>query len=125
MFKYERDDTAFKTVGVLRQSPFLALVLLAQPIIGLVLFIVRIILRSSPISGGFGLISVLSGHTAKEGNLLRGAGLSGEVVERIELNFDHGGEAWGDGERLRFQLREARNPMHHERKRLMRGTRYY
>jgi hypothetical protein len=26
---------------------------------------------------------------------------------------------------LRFQLREARNPMHHERKRLMRGTRYY
>ncbi|CAJ0550868.1 Ff.00g107980.m01.CDS01 [Fusarium sp. VM40] len=125
MFKYERDDTAFKTVGVLRQSPLLALVLLAQPIIGLVLFIIRIILRSSPISGGFGLISVLSGHTAKEGSLLRGAGLSGEVAERIELNFNQDGEAWEGGERLRFQLREARNSRHHERMRLMRGIRYY
>lgn len=125
MFKYERDDTAFKTVGVLRQSPLLALVLLAQPIIGLVLFIIRIILRSSPISGGFGLISVLSGHTAREKDLLRGAGLSGEVAERIEVNFNQGGEAWEGGERLRFQLREARNSTHHERMRLMRGIRYY
>jgi hypothetical protein len=125
MFKYGRDDTAFKTVGVLKQSPLLALVLLAQPIIGLVLFIIRIILHSSPISGGFGLISVLSGHTPKEGDLLRGAGLSGELAERIELNFNHDGEAWEGGERLRFQLREARNSMHHERKRLMRGIRYY
>lgn len=125
MFKYERDDTAFKTVGVLKQSPLLALVLLAQPIIGLVLFIIRIILRSSPISGGFGLISVLSGHTAKEKDLLRGAGLSGEVAERIEVNFNQGGEAWEGGERLRFQLREARDSTHHERMRLMRGIRYY
>ncbi|KAM0192363.1 hypothetical protein ACHAPA_005918 [Fusarium lateritium] len=125
MFKYERDDTAFKTVGVLKQSPLLALVLLAQPIIGLVLFIVRIILRSSPISGGFGLISVLSGHISKEGDLLRGAGLSGEVTERIELNFNQDGEAWEGGERLRFQLRQARNSMRHERKRLIGGIRYY
>jgi hypothetical protein len=125
MFKYERDDTTFKTVGVLRQSPLLALVLLAHPIIGLVLFIVRIILHSSPVSGGFGLISVLSGHTAKEGDLLRGAGLSGELAERIVLNFNHDGEAWEGGERLRFQLREAKNSMHHERMRLMRGIRYY
>jgi hypothetical protein len=103
----------------------LALVLLAHPIIGLVLFIVRIILHSSPVSGGFGLISVLSGHTAKEGDLLRGAGLSGELAERIVLNFNHDGEAWEGGERLRFQLREAKNSMHHERMRLMRGIRYY
>ncbi|KAF4945012.1 hypothetical protein FGADI_12271 [Fusarium gaditjirri] len=125
-FKYHRTDQAWKTVVVLKRSPLLALVLLAHPIIGLVLLIARIAFCSSPVSGGFGLISVLSGHRSEESDILSGAALSGDVQERIALVFDRNGDRCDDGgERLRFRLREARNSMHQHRKELKAGVNYH
>ncbi|KAG7416731.1 hypothetical protein Forpe1208_v003792 [Fusarium oxysporum f. sp. rapae] len=125
-FEYHRPDEAWKTVTVLRGSLLLAIVLLAQPTVGFVLLIVRIAFCSSPVSGGFGLISVLSGHRSNESDILSGAGLSGDAKERIELAFDRCGEPCDDGgERLRFRLREARNSMHQTRKKLTPGVKYH
>ncbi|KAF5724904.1 hypothetical protein FMUND_334 [Fusarium mundagurra] len=125
-FEYHRPDKAWKTVTVLKRSPLLAIVLLAQPTVGLILLIVRIALCSSPVSGGFGLISVLAGHRTDEGDILSGAGLSGDVRGRIELAFDRDRDTCDDGgERLRFRLREARNSMHQQRKELKSGVSYH
>ncbi|KAF9776898.1 hypothetical protein IL306_004843 [Fusarium sp. DS 682] len=125
-FKYHRQDQAWKTVGVLKRTPLLAIVLLAQPTVGLILLIVRIVFCSSPVSGGFGLISVLAGHGPREDDILSGAGLSGEAKERIELDFNMFSESCDDGgERLRFQLRKARNSMHQDRKKLISGVKYH
>ncbi|QGI67656.1 hypothetical protein CEK26_011609 [Fusarium fujikuroi] len=125
-FEYYRPDKAWKTVTVLKRSPLLAIVLLAQPTVGLVLLIVRIVFCSSPVSGGFGLISVLAGHRPDEGDILRGVGLSGDVKERIELVFDEHGDLCDDGgERLRFRLREARSSMHHHRSELKPRVNYH
>ncbi|KAF4341460.1 hypothetical protein FBEOM_4621 [Fusarium beomiforme] len=124
-FKYHRQDEAWKTVGVLKRSPLLAIVLLAQPIVGLVLLTVRIIFCSSPVSGGFGLISVLAGHGPRDSDILSGAGLSGEAKERIELEFTIGESFDDGGEGLRFQLRKARNSMHQDRKKLRSGVKYH
>lgn len=126
MFKYHRQDKAWKTVGVLKRTPILVLVLLAQPIVGLVLLIVRIVYCSSPVSGGFGLISVLAGHGPRKGNILTGAGLSGEVKERIQLDFNINGERCDDGgKRVQFQLRRARHSMPQYRKKLESGFKYH
>ncbi|KAG5784527.1 hypothetical protein H9Q73_001817 [Fusarium xylarioides] len=125
-FEYHRPDKAWKTVAVLKRSPLLAIILLAQPTVGLILLILRIALCFSPISGGFGLFSVLAGHRLDDGDSLRGAGLSGDVKERIELVFDERGDLCDDGgERLRFRLREARNSMHHHRSELKPGVNYH
>jgi hypothetical protein len=125
-FEYHRQDQAWKTVTVLRRTPLLTIVILAQPIVGLIRLIVRIAFCSSPVSGGFGLISVLAGHRSNEGDILSGVGLSGVVKERIELAFDMFGESCDDGgERLRFQLRKARNSMHQDRKKLISGVKYH
>ncbi|RGP67322.1 hypothetical protein FSPOR_6082 [Fusarium sporotrichioides] len=125
-FKYYRQDEAWKTVGVLKRTPLLASILLAQPIVGLVLLIFRVILCSSPVSGGFGLTSVLASHGPREGNILSGAGLSGEVKERIQLDFNMSSESCDNGgERLEFQLMRARNLMHQDRKKLRSRVTYY
>ncbi|KAF5594368.1 uncharacterized protein FSUBG_9470 [Fusarium subglutinans] len=125
-FEYHRPDKAWKTVTVLKKSPLLSIVLLAQPIVGLILLIVRIAFCSSPVSGGFGLISVLAGHVFHERDTLSGAGLSGDVKERIELAFVRDGDRCDDGgERLRFKLREARNSMHHDRMELKPEVNYH
>ncbi|KAK6713568.1 hypothetical protein SNK04_004533 [Fusarium graminearum] len=125
MFKYHRQDEAWKTVGVLKRTPLLGIVLLAQPIVGLVLLIVRIAYCSSPVSGGFGLISALAGHGPREGNILTGAGLSGEVKERIQLDFNINDERCDDGgKRVQFQLRRARHSMPQNRKKLESGVMY-
>ncbi|KAL6918217.1 hypothetical protein FSST1_009712 [Fusarium sambucinum] len=124
-FKYHRQDEAWKTVGVLKRTPLLALVLLAQPIVGLVLLIIRIMLCSSPVSGGFGLVSVLAGHGPREGNILSGAGLSGEVRERILLDFNINHDIGDDGgKRLQFQLRRAKSFMQKDREQLRSGIKY-
>ncbi|CAG1986860.1 unnamed protein product [Fusarium graminearum] len=126
MFKYHKKDEAWKTVGVLKRTPFLALVLLAQPIVGLVLLIVRIVYCSAPVSGGFGLISVLAGHGPRKGNLLTGAGLSGEVNEGIQVDFNINGEICEDsGERVQFELRRARHSMPQGRKKLKSRVKYH
>lgn len=125
-FRYHRADQAWKTVIVLKRSPLLSLVLLAHPIIALVLLIVRISFCSAPVSGGFGLISVLAGYRPNEGDILRGAGLSGDATDRIELYFDISGESCdGGGERLGFQLRKVRNLRHRNQKNLVPKVKYY
>ncbi|KAF5616952.1 uncharacterized protein FTJAE_12827 [Fusarium tjaetaba] len=125
-FEYDRPDKAWKTVTVLKRSPLLAIVLLAQPIVGLILLIIRNAFCSSPVSGGFGLISVLSGHMFDERDILSGVGLSGDVKERIELAVDGCGDRYGGrGERVRFRLKEARNSMHHDRMELRPGVSYH
>ncbi|KAL2672714.1 hypothetical protein Neosp_013428 [[Neocosmospora] mangrovei] len=83
--QYYVKDLASTTVYVMKSSPGLAMVLLAQPIVGLILFCSRIILKSSPISGNFGLMNVLAGYKSRNGKMLMGAGLSGEASEPIEL----------------------------------------
>ncbi|KAI6753521.1 hypothetical protein HG531_005690 [Fusarium graminearum] len=126
MFKYHKQDEAWKTVGVLKRTPLLALVLLAQPIVGLVLLIVRIVYCSAPVSGGFGLISVLAGHGPRKGNLLTGAGLSGEVNEGIQVDFNINGEIFEDsGERVQFELRRVRHSMPQGRKKLKSRVKYH
>ncbi|KAF5549601.1 hypothetical protein FNAPI_7981, partial [Fusarium napiforme] len=125
-FEYHRPDRAWKTVTALKRPPLLAIVLLAQPIVGSILLIVRIAFCSSPVSGGFGLISVLAGHMFDERDIISGAGLSGDLKERIELAFDGGGDRYDvRGERLRFRLKEARNSMHHDRMELKSGVNYH
>ena len=125
-FKYHRADQAWKTVIVLKRSPLLALILLAHPIIALALLIVRISFCSAPVSGGFGLISVLAGHRSNGGDILSGAGLSGDVKDPIELSFDTLDESCDDGgERLGFQLRKARNLRHRDQRKLVPKVMYH
>ncbi|KAJ4003944.1 hypothetical protein NW752_010966 [Fusarium irregulare] len=125
-FKYHRADQAWKTVVVLKRSPLLALVLLAHPIVALALLIVRIAFCSAPVSGGFGLISVLAGHRSNGEDILSGAVLSGDAKDPIELSFDTLGESCDDGgERLGFQLRKARNLRHRDQRRLVPKVKYY
>ncbi|KAJ4262919.1 hypothetical protein NW762_006532 [Fusarium torreyae] len=125
-FEYTRKDTARKAVPVLRASPILALVLLSHPVVDILLLSLRMILSSAPVSGGFGLISVLSGYKPKESDILRGAGLSGEGCERIELDFDKSGDTYEHGaERLQFQVGEARNTQGPRRKKLSHWVEYY
>lgn len=125
-FEYHRSDKAWKAATVLKRSPLLAIGLLAQPAVELVLLVARILFCSSPVSGGFGLISVLAGQRPDEGDTLMGAGLSGDVKERIELVFDEHGDLCDDGgERLHFRLREARSSVHHHRSELRPGVNYH
>ena len=125
-FKYHRADQAWKTVVVLKRSPLLALVLLAHPIVALALLIVRISFCSAPVSGGFGLISVLAGHMSNGEDILSGAGLSGDAKDPIELSFDTLGESCDDGgERLGFQLRKARNLRHRDQRKLVPKVKYH
>ncbi|KAF4960299.1 hypothetical protein FSARC_10496 [Fusarium sarcochroum] len=125
-FEYTHQDTAWKAVPVLKASPILALVLLSHPVVGIVLLSLRILLSSAPVTGGFGLISVLSGYKPKESDILRGAGLSGEVFERIELDFNKCGDSYEHGaERLQFQIGKARNTQGQGQKKLLHGVEYY
>ncbi|KAI1132886.1 hypothetical protein F5Y10DRAFT_274578 [Nemania abortiva] len=69
----------------LRKSPLLYAIFAVQPLLSLVFLAVTVRLYSVPVSGGFGLVSILSGVNRQTLNRLAGASLSGELTQPVKL----------------------------------------
>ncbi|RMZ83253.1 hypothetical protein DV738_g1219, partial [Chaetothyriales sp. CBS 135597] len=87
-FRYQAENEKFELFHhVVRVTPRLYLIFAIQPIISVILFILNLSLYSTPISTNFGLITILASINASSLNLLSGAGLSGELKQRIFLSI--------------------------------------
>lgn len=86
--KYQAPVTAYKTVQTLQQSRWsLYFVLGIQPVLLLAFFLGRVLMYATPISNGFGLISLMAG-TSREGvDILRGAAFSGQLERPVTVRI--------------------------------------
>ena len=97
MLKYQAPVRLTKRVQTLhRDRGALYLVLAIQPILVLAAFLGRIVLYSTPVSNGFGLIPLLAGVSRDSLDVLRGATFSGELKRPVRIRIstndrDNGG----------------------------------
>ena len=70
-----------------RDRGALYLVLAIQPILVLAAFVGRIVLYSTPVSNGFGLIPLLAGASRDSLDVLRGAAFSGELKRPVRIRI--------------------------------------
>lgn len=84
---YVVDDSAVSTRPTLLKSGWLYLVFAAQPLIGLTMFVLIIVLHSTPIGKGFGLVSLLAGMDRDSLDKLHGASFSGELERRAQVRI--------------------------------------
>jgi len=82
---YPVNDTAVYIRPTLQKSIWLYAVLIIQPLLLIIILGLTFTLYSVPLDKGFGLISILSGIDNRSLENLRGAGLSGELRERVRL----------------------------------------
>lgn len=82
---YPVDDTVVYIRPTLRKSGWLYLVLTIQPLLLLLIIGTSLMFYSTPVTGGFGLVSILSGINPRTLDTLSGAGLSGELSESVKL----------------------------------------
>ena len=88
MLKYQAPVTMTKTIPTLHRDRWtLYLVLLVQPILLLVCFVGRLLLYSTPVSSGFGLISLLAGVSKDSLDMLRGAAFSGQLKRPVRVRI--------------------------------------
>ena len=76
-----------KKVVTLQRSPWLILVLAIHPILTVLAVLAKATLYTTPISNGFGIISLLAGITAEGHEVLRGAALSGRLSQKVRVRF--------------------------------------
>jgi hypothetical protein len=77
--------------SALRASPWLYIILAILPIVTTIAFVLRILLRSTPVSKDFGLISILAGVNPDTLPLLRGAECSGRLERPATLTISAAG----------------------------------
>lgn len=96
--KYSRYVSIIKDVPTLHYNRWtLYLVLGIQPVLLLACFFVRVTLYATPVSSGFGMVSLLAGVSREGLDTLRGAGFSGELEEPVRIRIatvseDHSGD---------------------------------
>jgi hypothetical protein len=79
------DETITAATATLKVTWPLYLLLAVQPLLALAMLIISIVLYTTPIAKGFGLVSVLSGVDKESLSLISGAGLSGELEQPTML----------------------------------------
>lgn len=81
------DQSFFYTRPTLKKSPWLYLVFAFQPLLTLIILGMTATLYSTPLSRGFGLISILSGVDPQSLDSLIGASFSGVLAKPVKLNI--------------------------------------
>jgi hypothetical protein len=76
---YARNHTLLKQVPTIKPEGTLYLVLIIQPVLTLIAFLVALMMYGTPMSQGFGMVSVLAGVDKKSVDLLSGATFSGRL----------------------------------------------
>ncbi|KAI9718457.1 MAG: hypothetical protein M1812_004178 [Candelaria pacifica] len=82
---YPVDDTVIYIRPTLRKSGFLYCVLLLQPLLIVITLGLIMILHSTPLDKGFGLISILAGIDRQSLDIVAGAALSGVLMKDVKL----------------------------------------
>ena len=86
--KYQAPINLKKTVQTLhRDRGALYLVLMIQPLLLLVVFLCRVLLFSTPVSSGFGLVALLAGVSKDSLDVLRGAAFSGTLRKPVRIRI--------------------------------------
>ena len=86
--KPAKDVNMFYETITLKRSPLLLFVFAINPVLVIVAVTARVLLYSTPIDEGFGLVSLLSGAKKDSLDLLHGAALSGSLTRGIRVRFD-------------------------------------
>ena len=88
ILKYQQTIIIEKTVQTLhRNRGALYFVLAIQPILLLAAFVGRMSLFSTPVTSGFGLVSLLAGVSRDSLDVLRGAAFSGKLKKPVEVRI--------------------------------------
>lgn len=82
---YDGGSTVIYIRPTLRKSPWLYVVLAIQPLLSVLMLGLTLLLSSTPVDKGFGLVSILSGIDRTSLELLAGATLSGRLRKRVKL----------------------------------------
>ena len=89
---YDANDDVVSTRLSLARTWELYLALCVQSVITLVSFVGIMVMRDTPVSQGFGLVSILAGVERRGLDLLRGASLSGELDEDVFVSIRQVGD---------------------------------
>jgi hypothetical protein len=117
------EETITSTRSTLDSSGWhLYLILAFQPVITLFALIVIALLRNSPVSSGFGLVSILSGFQPETTLQIGGAGLSGKLSQPVRLEFTVK-EDTDQGRRITNQLTDS-TPQSWDRAKTRTGRKY-
>ena len=76
-----------KQIVTLQRSPWLIVVLTVHPLLTVLAVLGKAMLCTTPISNGFGIISLLAGVTEEGHEILRGAALSGKLSQKVSVRF--------------------------------------
>ena len=82
---YKQSEKIVYIRPTLRKSPWLYLVLAIQPLLSVSMLGITLLLRSTPVDKGSGLISILSGVDRNSLDILAGATLSGRLGKSVKL----------------------------------------
>lgn len=82
---YKLEDEVIWARSTLRKEPWLYFVLAIQPALILLVIGMTLMFHSTPIDEGFGLISILSGMSRSNLDVLRGSSLSGRLTQNVKL----------------------------------------
>ncbi|KAI9669136.1 MAG: hypothetical protein M1831_000728 [Alyxoria varia] len=85
---YPVKDIAVHIRPTLRKSSWLYFLLATQPLLIIGMLGMTLMLHSTPLDNGFGLISILSGIDRRGLDVLAGAALSGELVRTVKLTMN-------------------------------------
>ena len=84
---YLTNDTSTWTMQTVHKSWILYSIMSIQPIIIVVILVVRAVLYSSPVTEGFGIITLLAGLSPDSANVLRGATLTGKLSQVVKVQM--------------------------------------
>ena len=119
------NETITSTVGTLDDQWLLYLVLCLQPVITIIALATSTFCYHSPISKGFGLISLLAGVERETLGLVKGAALSGELQEPVIVEMTiQGNEKDSRCASLRYKLQPQSHELVKDQTMLKRGTVY-
>lgn len=83
------EETVYYIRPTLQKKSLLYLVFAIQPILVVIVLLVKIMLHKTPVDSGFGLVSILSGMDYQShGDLLDGSTLSGQLKKPIKLTIN-------------------------------------
>ena len=89
---YPLNHTILKQVPTLESKASLYFILAVQPLLTVVAFIGTLVMYSTPISRGFGMVSVMAGVNRESVDLISGAAFSGKLTKptgmRIKIHED-------------------------------------
>lgn len=104
------NETVISSNSAMSTHWLLYLVLALQPVVTIAAFGATMLLNSSPVTRGFGLISILAGVNRPSLDILRGAESSGQLKRPVTLdiirteNLVAGGEAQTTSQQVRYEL---------------------